>query len=397
MQNKQLRLDFLVPTQSRNDVLNFFLNDVEACFKKNGCHCLQVLAQKDKPELFIDTLINDKPDCTFSFNGVRPNEEGVFLSEALNIPHIACLVDSPCHFIELATAKNYLITCSDRQYVDFFHSINASHVHFMPMGASIDLVTDPSSPRTYDVVMLGSCSDPRKMAARWKDRYSPQHVKIIQVAIEIFLSGLGKSILESLMESVHDQVHQPEGIRPRDVDYRRCWWEIELYLRAFDRIELLKALSFTSVHVFGSGDETWKEVLPYESGHIILHDPLPFNQGMEILKKSKIVLNSSPHMIYGANERVFTSAAAGALNIATYSTYLNETFHEGEALYYYLPGRWKGVEDKIQTCLRDEDLRNKMAKKAQEIVIKQHTWDHRIHEFLPVIKEFLISNNLKFN
>ena len=69
----------------------------------------------------------------------------------------------------------------------------------------------------------------------------------------------------------------------------------------------------------------WKKYFEKQS-NIIVHDAVPYAESLEIMKQSKIVLNSSIKNKFGAHERIFAGLASGALVLTNENIYLKEYF-----------------------------------------------------------------------
>ena len=109
------------------------------------------------------------------------------------------------------------------------------------------------------------------------------------------------------------------------------------------------------------------------------------------LKRSKIVLNSMLFFRDGSHERIFTGLSCGSVPVTSESLYLHEQFTDGKDVVFYQAKKKEEVNAKIEELLSDEKKRKEMAASGKEVVMKHHTWDHRVEELLGVVPEMLDS------
>ena len=165
-----------------------------------------------------------------------------------------------------------------------------------------------------------------------------------------------------------------------------------MYIRGKDRVELVKAIDEAKVDIFGSAESLtgWKKYLG-KKRNIAIHDPVPFEQAIDIMKHSKIVLNSCPWIKNGAHERLFTALACGALPITNENIYLREQFQDGKSIVFYRPNHWDKANHRINEYLANSAKREQVAEHGRNIVMKAHTWDNRaaelIKELPPILKK----------
>ena len=169
------------------------------------------------------------------------------------------------------------------------------------------------------------------------------------------------------------------------------------HIKGYDRLELVRSIKDAQVHVFGGATVRPKEVKGWDhyfagSPNVVVHPAVPMQEGLEIMKKSKICLNSMPFFKNGTHVRLFMGPACGSLVISTDTLYTRANFVDGEEMLLYKPGHYELLNDKVNYLLAHEEERRRMAEKAREKVMKKHTWDHRVQEMIQVMPEIL--NNL---
>ncbi len=249
------------------------------------------------------TLLDDPPDLTCSFSDLTI--EGKPLSHFWTIPHLSFLIDPPIYFLHQLSGHRNWVTCVDQYDCAFIKACGFPNHFFLPHGADATLVTPIEKERRFDVVFFGTCIDYEALAqnSSSKDR------DLIDQAAERVLSPAGVSIAHALLEL---------GVNKEDL--LRLHTQVDHYTRGKDRVELIKSLKGEKVNIWGGGP--WEKYLPGCS----IHPPLSFSETIEIMKESKVVLNSSPRFKSGSHERILYAYLCGAAAYTGETPYLREQF-----------------------------------------------------------------------
>ncbi len=385
------RIDVFMPPRSQYQVLHHFTQSLAAALTRTGVSCRVLEAQRDQPQLFIDELLRNKPECTLSFNGLLPDEEGRFFCNLIRIPHVACLVDAPQHYLALIRSPYSVITCVDRFYCDFFQGLNFQNSLFMPHGVDKELIIPPTplDERPFEALMLASFIDYEQVRKTWKKTFETALCKALEEAAEIILSERDIPCVQALALALDRQTRSPMGLDPAKIDFVMALDQLEDYVNGRDRVDLLKGIKDAQVHVFGAGAEGWKKHLG-QSRNILTHDAVSYDQALKLMRQSKVVLNSCPTIKNGAHERIFAGIASGAAVVTNDNLYMHDNFKHGDSILFYHHGRWEEINREINAYLHDEEKRLVLVKNGQKIVHEGHTWDHRaatlISELSPILK-----------
>ena len=374
------RIDLLMPPFSQYGVLQYFTTCFADALEACGVSCRVLEAEYSNPKPFVDTLMEDRPDCTLSFNGLLPDDDGNFFCDLINIPHVACLVDSPNRFVLLARSAKTIITCVDEGSCRFFTGIKCPNVFFMPHAAD-PTISPEKGPRPYDICMLATCIDYEEIRKGWKD-----HPKAIQRALEEAaeesLNHEHVPYLENFVNAIDRQMRMIGGINPRDLNLPALLQELEDYINGVDRIALLKNISTGQIHLFGENQAAWKRLLGAKAKEITIHPAISHDAAVKVMCQSKVVLNSCPSIREGGHERFFNGAACGAVLFSSGSQYLRRHFTPDEEYFSYQYGERDKLNAALTRCLSDEPYRQTIAATARKKVMEQHTFLHRARAFL---------------
>lgn len=328
------------------------------------------------------------PDFTCSFNSFEPVGEGKHLWDFLEVPNISFLVD-PSFYSTTLTNSNYsILTCVDRSDCKAVQSSGFKNVIFWPHAVERELAFNEKEKRAYDVVFLGSCYDYESLRVAWQQRNPASLNKVLDDAIDIVFSNEQASLAEALVEAWNIS-----KLDPRGVDFATLYYYLDNYTRGKDRVELIRSIKDARVDVFGDlatdnavGILNWKHYLASQP-NVTVHPPTLFGEGLNILKKAKIVLNSMPFFRDGSHERIFTGFACGCLPITSESKYLREQFTPNEELLFYSSKRRSDVNALVNEWLGNEKSRHHAVDLGRQKVLRYHTWDNRVDELLEFLKQ----------
>jgi spore maturation protein CgeB len=158
---------------------------------------------------------------------------------------------------------------------------------------------------------------------------------------------------------------------------------------------LIRSIKDVPVHVFGelSQDDSsackgWEYYLS-DMPNVTIHPAVDYAESLEILKRSKICLNSSPFFKDGSHERMFAGPMCGALVVTNDNLYVRDHFKVDENVVVYMPKQWDKVNEKIRYYLENEPARAAAAASAKKTVLEQHTWDVRAGQLIDSLSKVI--------
>jgi glycosyltransferase involved in cell wall biosynthesis len=308
----------------------------------------------------------------------------------IHIPHVAFLLESPNNYIPLARSKLSIVTCIDHSFIEFYKGLGFDRTIFLPPGVDPEIVKNSNGSKEYDVLMLSTFIDYEAIMASWKTKYKAPLRKAMEEAVESTLADYTTPYYIALVHALDRQVREQSGLDPQTIDFVTILDEIEQVVLGRDRVELIKAIDEAKVDIFGQEEDTagWKKYLG-KKRNVKLHESVPFTQAIELMKHSKIVLDSSPTLKNGANERTFLALAAGACVLTNENIYLRKQFQDKKSILFYEPKRWDLANHRINEYLNDEKKRSALVQKGQKIILGHHTWDDRAEKLVKELPAIL--------
>ena len=372
------RIDLFLPPYSQYSVLHHFTYKFYEALTRVGISCRILEAKFYDPKPFLQQIFNDPPDCTLSFNGLLPDENGYFFSDLVQIPHVACLTDPPTRFIELVKSPMTIITCMDRSGLDFFKELHFEKAFFMPHGVEKNIKGDPEQPRNIDVLLLSTCIDYEQIRAEWRNKYSTALCKVLDEAAERTLADQTTSYINAFVASIDHHLRTEKDLDPNTIPYIEALMDLDDYIRGKDRVDLLRSIKDFPVDIYGSGP--WEKFTKNTKGRV--HTPTPYEHALTLMKNSKIILNTSATTKNGAHTRVFAGLLSGAVPITNENPYMLEYFKDFEDVVYYRHSQAERVNENIGKILSDNTLKASIVHHGREKTLAHHTWDHRASQLI---------------
>lgn len=366
-----------VDRPSQYGVLPHFTQKFHEALLAAGINSRLWVVNKDEPKEFFKELQEDPPLCTVSFNYCIKGEK--------NIPHVNILVDAPYYFFNQMSLGNIIWTCTDRIDEGIYSKLGFDNIFFLPHAAEkIDI---SKQEKKYDVVMLSSHIDYEEIRKQWNELYSDGLVEVMDNAVAMMLKSPAMPSYQAFVDAL--DVYQAKGGGIGDISLTHIFHQIDLYIRGIDRVELVRSIKNARVDIFGSSkNDGWKKYI--DQPNVFIHDELPFTEALDVIRQSKVVLNSCPTIRDGAHERVFNALASGALVVSSESRYLREEILPGAIIFYEGSGK-AHIGPLIDDYLNNPQERTPSLQIAREIVLQNHTWEQRakqlVIELVPILEK----------
>jgi len=392
MASHPLKIDLFLPTKSQYGVLQDFTYALHEALQEEGVESRVLVADKSNPRPFLDKIFEKKPDFTLSFNGLLPDSEGNFFSDMLKIPHIAYIVDAPNHYMSLASSSYSIIATIDELYAEFYRKLNMPNVLFLPHGANKKLYHTTEVERNIDVLALFSFLDYEAIRESWKQLPRPLELALIDAAEEV-LSEKYIFHIDAFIEALNRHGLNTQSLQGLDGSLIALLDQLEDYIKGRDRIALLKAIKSSKVQLYTMKESIpgWKKYLK-DNSNISIHEELSFEQALEKMRNSKLVLNSCAAMKENGHERVFNGLLQGANVLSNANPYLDSNFEKEEGVFFYRSGHMEEIDQQVQSILNNKN-RTEVAKRGQQKVLKEHTWNMRAKSLKSFLEKAIVPSN----
>lgn len=367
-------------------------NDVKVC----DLHDNEVLSEV--LSIFLESP--DYFDMSIGFNslGMEWNIEGVaskvHVYEELNFPHVSIMLDEPFNYCAAGydtPCNNHIVTYLNRpdlQALDFMYPDKHMKKLFMPLGGTEKLTGDQAitAPKEYDVVVSAGNWIVDDGRPSWRSDDTPKGI----VAILDDVADIMRSYPVSLMPAF-EAVLQSRGMY--DLAFLKSmeeyFWPVLKYIKPWRRQQMLKCLAESGIKVdlFGGG---WEQI-PFADS-LIQHGAVSYSEMLDVISKTKVLVQDEALFNDGAHDRVFTAMLNGAVVVSEYSTYLEELFENQRDIFMF---DWQNTREHLSVIpqlLNDEQYRLNIATSAYGKVAGKHTWRNRADRIIETIELFGGSN-----
>lgn len=388
---KFAKIDLLMPLRSKYHAIHYFTKKISEAFDRQGIACRLI-----DPSDHFTAPIENPPDLTFAINGVPFDDNRTMLCDITGTPHFSYLIDPPYRFLEILSSPNILIGCDDNYCCRLLNAMHFDKTFFLPHGVDKMLGAHDGQKRDIDVLMLASYIDYEAIRDYWRSAFPKIISQTMDDAIDITFSDLSTSFIEAFIQSYQERVGIKVEREKIASGLAILLMLLEKYVKGRERTELIKSIKDARVIVYnGHADNEpgWEKVLDEGHPNITLCEPVDYEEGLEVMKRSKIVLNSFMKNKEGSHDRVFNALACGALPITNENIFMNRHFRDEEEILFFRPGSLDGINDKVNKYLADEEMRQTVAAKGRAIVMASHTWDHRIELLLKNLSDLIENCN----
>lgn len=359
---------------------SYFTQKFAEALKRAGASCRVFDLEDGNFREYMQTLAFDPPDLTCSFNYLRYGPRDMWLCDSLRVPHLTYGLDAAIYALD--HFKHPFACFSTVDLVDWEglsrvdDNRDGNRILFLPHAVEREFQGDLLAERPYDVTFCGTYIDYEQELLSWEERFSPPVCEMLKRAAELVLSSRQLSLIMAIDQARSDLKTDLTGLAMCQI--YAC---VEKYCKGKDRADLIRALQGCEIHIFGSQSDAlcWRKAFA-GAKNLIFHAPVSFEESLEILKKSKVFLNSSPQFRNGSHERVFYGLAAGCLMITNSNPYLKTQFGNGSGLLYYHVGEEEVLREELNFRLSNDSYRKEQVELGQKHVLKCHTWDNRVEE-----------------
>lgn len=369
------KIVFLIGPKSQFGVLYVFTTEFQKSCNRAGIQTKVISLQQEGIGDLLIALNEYNPEYIVGFN-IVPSED-LFL-DIIPIPFISVFVDSATYFPKIIECKNLIACFVEEDSCAFLQSMGFSKTLFFPHAIDKKYLVGPidQKVRELDVVVSSTFYDPDFYLQTWKRHFSKKLVSfLLEIADEVLSSAdvTSLKLFCQRAELVIDEIKNA-ACSPAEVANT-----LEQYIRARDRIALVKAIDGLDIHIFGPANEHvgWKRALPGKK-QLYFHGPIEYEKVPELFSRARIVVNSMPMIKHGVHERLLLALSQGASVLTTKNNYVDGCFTAPRAVIGVLQQDYHAITAFLQHALADEDKRLSDIQLCRNIIKEQFTWDSRV-------------------
>lgn len=322
---------------------------------------------------------------SFNILGNFLSEAGLTMAELFGCPHVVWHTDYVLGAWDRVqgTPSDTTLLVVDPTQVDALAAAagdDCYRVRFVPHAAVGDPIADEPdveaflAKRPIPVLWAGGFQTPPRP---WHSA-SPATRTVMDSAVELALSTEWMPPHAALA-----QVLRAVGYDPSDPANRHSLtsaWMVDTEVRCTRRHAFLLALAESGVDLHICGD-AWEPHL-----HLFktatYHGPVDMTRMVELMRQSRVVLNTNGNFGAGSHERPFSAALAGAASFSDYSLYYAAEFQPGENIELFSWMDLPGAMDRLRALSADPERCWRLGRSAKQLTLARHTWDRRVPDIL---------------
>ena len=359
-----------------------FVDTAAKAFAKAGHQpeVLDLAAAAAPHDRLLEHAAESRPDLVFSISilGEFRTSDGRSLSQLYGAPHVVWHVDyilGQFPRLEATPASTALLFIDPTQVdavVATYGPDRFDHLGFMPHAAvgepAIDADAGAYAARPICLLFSGSL---QKSESPLINVAAHLH-RPLQAAIDLALAAEWipphEATAQALAASGFDLSAPPER------DLIKLAGRVDDVVRRTRRLEFAKAVAKTRlpIRICGVG---WEPQL-YRFKNVAYEGAVEMTRMAELMRQTRIVLNTNVNFGAGSHERPLSAALAGAAVVSDNSRFYEREF--GPDIERY---RWQdlgGAMQALQALAAEPRRAYEMATRAHRKVMAHHLWEHRV-------------------
>jgi hypothetical protein len=329
---------------------------------------------------YVCAVVVDGADCVLTLGGVYGQEYGPVFKK-FGITFVSLYVDNPVHHLPRLEPPEcqYVAFFLDRTHQAFMQAMDDTrafaHIGFLPPGAnalagSVDVSREAYGERDIPILFSGTYrGEPERT---WLGMPTPVSNLLNAVAERMVADGslwIGAALRDAL--DVGGIKLTPEFLRTTAPVLRF----VQLFAEAYHRNAFLDVVGSAGVAMQTVG-KGWGPLCERYRSFSYLGEG-SFEETLDLLRRTRVVINVNNGFVSGGHERVFAAMAAGAAVFSEASLFYDEVFVDGEDMLTFKTPVQPEVAARLQHLAHDLDLGAKIAANGHAKPRAHHMWANR--------------------
>ncbi len=362
----------LIYFNSEFGCLEYHTKGLEEAIQKARIPCHSFHVDKEGLYSLIQSIKDKEINHFITFKRLNGGKGSLSIQKMFNAPIVLGLVEFSFHH-QTQIDSEVPVICIDESDEAYLKITGNKTAFYQPLG--VRPLVDKKLERDIDISFFGNIVDPVELMLKAKGTFSSEVFQSVSNMIDYLLKNPEVSHLELLTRylghySIDHIKNQPYPI----------FCAIEYALRSLDRIYLLKNITKYPIHLYGKPrwERGWKEIFKGHS-HIKVLGEVSYDKSIELMARSHLVLNSSPHLRHGIHERVFYSLLMGTPCLSNDGPKIREYFGEDRGVVTYQSSQSDNIDALVDRAM---NLDKAAIIRGKEIVLKEFSWDAWLEKYL---------------
>jgi|GEM_PF-1978179 len=364
-------------------VVNYFSDELCRAFNRMGHHAEIIDLKELKNGLSISRNIN----LVLGYNVIGAIGDNQAYDNQGTV-FGGLLVDHPFYHynrIKSINAKKTFFSMLDEGTIETAEKYIKSdgiYTHLMHAGS---YAKGNYADRAYDVVVIGGLTDDHSNIEEKLNQIPEGYIRdIARKLYEKACAHYCKTLDQYLEEILHSMKITDEIIRMEKFGYLMAYIYniVDKALRSKTRYNAILSLIKSGITVHFYGNCQVNGLSSYDS--FINHGPVDYQEILEVMAQSKILIHDIAYFKNGSHERIFSAMLNGALVISNTNNYSFNLYKDGESIVFYDVNDQKDYVEKVKYYLANENERSRIAENAYRITSEYNTWENRANEILEI-------------
>lgn len=306
--------------------------------------------------------------------------------------YVTWLVDHPVllneRLMERRNMKNLWIGCVDQTHVEYLSHCDFQHVFYLPhFGGSSDRIKEYKE-RKIEVFFPASYLDIKNFEeehSNWRNGA----VKVVSDRVIAFLQNNNEMSVEQAIKTVLEQMGETVEKEFLSECMNGFGGYIDTYICRYYRQQVVTELLDEGVHltVAGAGWKKFQENYRGRGMISILSESMSYENVLECMADSKMVLNVLPWFKDGSHERIASTLQNGAVCLTDQNRYTERMLIDEVSAILYDRNNPKELAQKIWYYLEHQNEAENIAQKGRDIAMKNMTAENFADMLLQGIEE----------
>ncbi len=306
---------------------------------------------------------------------------------AYDVPVFGHIVDHPLfHHDRIAPSQgdNMYLACIDRNHVNYVnkyypHIANVTH---LTHGGFNPRSSVSYNERTIDVYFPSSYTSPEEVLDKLES-LPDVYKKMAHMFIQLMLKDPMLTLQDALAKYLKEVKFTCDSEEFKEI--MNILFVVDLYVRTTTRDHCIHSLLSNNIKVTvnGAGWDKFNNKPGYKL-EIITDKGLDISQTLDIMGKSKMVLNHLPTYQNGMHERIYSSMRAGAISLTLDFPIVHEQFTDNENIILFQDSQHQVLADRVKYLLDHPIEAARIAELGKESADELHTWAHNSNKILRI-------------
>jgi len=338
---------------------------------------------------YVCAAVVDGADCVFTFGGVYGQEYGPVFKKC-GITYASLYVDNPVHHLPRLEPPEhqYIAFFLDRTHQAFMQAMDHTgafaHLGFLPPGANtlagpVDVSREAYGERDIPILFSGTYrGEPERT---WLDMPTAVSNLLSAIADRMAADGslwIGAALRDALKASgIQLTLEFLRSIAP-------VLRFVQSFAEAYHRNAFLDVIgpAGLAVQTVGKG---WGPLCERYRSFSHLGEG-SFEQTLDLLRRTRVVINVNNGFVSGGHERVFAAMAAGAAVFSETSLFYDEVFIDGQDMVMFKTPAQSDVAVRLQHLADDLDFGARVAANGYAKTRAHHMWTNRAMQIVEVVR-----------